>query len=276
MKRQFRHRTASQSLAYPIKSFVTRFSLILLFAGALGLISIGRMAPQMLEAVRIRVMDMTSMSLQFASLPWNLALDAGRYLNELVYIHEENAFLLRENKRLKSEILEARNVFYENQELRRLLDMTKVLPNKIQSARVVANTSDSFYRTVLLDAGTSHGIKKGQAVINDRGLIGRIIESGKYSSRVLLLSDVNSRVPVRLTKSRIRSILSGKNGERLELLYLPPQHHLSVGEMIVTTGDGHIFPAGVPVAMIEEVTPRLKVVPLASFSQLDFVSVIQP
>src|SRR4029453_1678845 len=87
--------------------------------------------------------------------------------------------------------------------------------------RIVADAGGPFVHTVLVDAGTEDGAARGMAAVNERGMIGRVIEVGRHSARVLLLTDFNSRIPVLVEPSRDQAILAGNNTRRLTLVFLP-------------------------------------------------------
>src|SRR5690606_15094384 len=107
----------------------------------------------------------------------------------------------------------------ENAALRELLHYTSDEKLHFTTAKVISDRGGPFTRTVLVNAGTGLGVAQGQPVINGDGLVGRIIESGEHSARVLLLTDINSRMPVITETSRERAIAAGDNSTNLSLLY---------------------------------------------------------
>ena len=143
------------------------------------------------------------------------------------------------------------------------------------SARVIADGSGPFSRSVLLNVGTRNGIAKGQAVVNDLGLIGRVTEVGQRSARVLLLSDFNSRVPILFETTRERAILAGDNSATMRLDFVSPTAKVTPGERIVTSGHGGLLPAGLPVGAIvggKDGAPRIQ--PFVDWSRLEYVRVV--
>ena len=123
--------------------------------------------------------------------------------------------------------------------------------------------------------GKADRIEKGDAVVNGEGLIGRVAEAGRRSGRVLLISDLNSRIPVVAEKSRIRAILAGDNSPSPKLAFLSPNARLDVGDRIVTSGHGGVFPSGLPVGRIASVADGvIRVEPFADFHRLEYVRII--
>src|SRR3546814_10996914 len=105
----------------------------------------------------------------------------------------------------------------------------------------------------MINLGAANGIEDGQAVLGRRGLLGRIVQTGERSARILLITDLNARIPVLVESSRHRAILGGDNTEQPELLYLPRDSKVAVGNRIITSGPGGMFPAGLPVAVVSSV-----------------------
>ena len=118
------------------------------------------------------------------------------------------------------------------------------------TARVVADAGGVYARAVLLSVGPNHGIRKGEIALDERGLVGRVTEVGTRSARVLLLTDLNSRIPVILESSRARAIMVGTNGARPRLLYWPEGALPQEGERVVTSAEANAFPANLPVGVV--------------------------
>jgi rod shape-determining protein MreC len=112
---------------------------------------------------------------------------------------------------------------------------------------VVAETDGPFVKTRVLNAGAADGVAVDQGVLSEHGLVGRIVSAGEHSARVLLLKDLNSRVPVLIERNDIRAILAGDNSERPQLRYLRSGHGLISGDRVITSGDGGFLPHGLPV-----------------------------
>jgi rod shape-determining protein MreC len=106
------------------------------------------------------------------------------------------------------------------------------------------------------------------------GLVGRIAEVGDRASRVLLLTDLNSRIPVTLQGSHERAILAGDNSPRPLLAYLAPNAKPEVGERVVTSGDGGVFPPGIPVGVIVSVGGQVRVATSSDLSVIDYVKIV--
>ena len=140
------------------------------------------------------------------------------------------------------------------------------------TARVVADAGGVYARSVLLSVGPNHGITKGQIALDDRGLVGRVTEVGARSARVLLITDMNSRIPVTLEGSRARAMLVGTNGNRPRLMYWPEGVTPAEGERVVTSAEANAFPADLPVGTVHYTASNVaEVEPAARLDRLEVV-----
>jgi len=263
-------------LALPLKVIFQRFAFMMLICISIALLVLGKADLVLLERVRTISTDALSPVLGTLSQPVD-ALNKGiARVQELASLVEENERLRRENERLLRWQSVSRALDQENEQYRRLLNaLTDPLVLPI-SARVVGDSGGPFVRTLLLSAGSRDGIRVGQAVVGPLGLIGRIAGVGKNSARVLLLTDLNSRIPVILEKSRHKGILVGDNSTSPALEYLPNNAQVSPGDRVVTSGDGAMLPAGRPIGIVSSVADgQIRVQAFADWDRLEYVSVLR-
>ena len=259
----------------PLKVLVQRFAFILLVGATVTMMLVDRVEPKATERLRVVVTDISAPVLEFFSEPEaGVASLAGRV--EIFFsVYEENEHLRLENERLLKWQAVARQAEHENLELRDMLNVVSDPRASFISGRVIADSGGAFVRTVLINAGTGDGVSGGQAVVNGDGLVGRIVEAGSRSARVLLLTDLNSRIPVVIEWSRERAILSGDNSQRAHLAFLDDKAALAEGDRVVTSGHGGMFPPGIPIGTVSRVTDAGGVVePFADWDRLEFVSVL--
>jgi rod shape-determining protein MreC len=237
---------------------------------------ISRDESQFSNKLREKVVDTSLPIINFVSRPVKFVGELDDSVKGYFFAREKNAKLMEENKALRKQLISISTVAYENEGLRKLLNYVKDSPYKFVSAQVVGDTSSPFLRSILINAGKKDNIKKGQAVVNADGLVGRIIEVGERSSRVLLLTDINSNIPVISNKSRERSIMSGNNNESPDLVYLPNDTKMTKGEVLVTSGDGEMFPPGLQVGVAYSAGGgAFKVSPFVKWHRLDHLSIIE-
>lgn len=167
----------------------------------------------------------------------------------------KNAELQREVERNRIRLIEARALKQENRELRRLLGLIKQEGRPVATARLINSSASSSRRFATLDVGSRQGIQRGQPVRAQRGLIGRVLETGPNTSRVLLLSDAENVVPVRRARDGIVAFSQGRGDGRVDIKLIDIGiNPFKVGDVMVTSGNGGIYPPNVPVAIIEKLT----------------------
>lgn len=197
--------------------------------------------------------------------------------------------LRQQNEELRARllILERRALKYaalasENNELRRLLNSSEVLDDRVIVGEVVGVSPDPFSHEIIINKGHSDGVAVGQAVLDAEGLLGQIIQASQFTSRVLLVSDSSHAVPVEVVRNGLRSILLG-NGEtdELELVHVPDTSDIREGDMLVSSGLGGRFPRGYPVAEVSRITKEqgepfvdIKATPKARLNQSRLVLVV--
>lgn len=258
-----------------LKSLLQRFSFLLLVFASVALMMLGRVDPALVENTRARVTDAFLPILDAISRPAATAAHIVETFVELSEIHRENKQLRQENARLLQWRQAALRLDAENNSLRALLHYKPEPKASFVSARVIAAPGGAFLRDVVVTAGRRDGVRRGQAAMAGAGMIGRVVEVGEWSSRVLLITDLNARVPVVLDSSRQRAVLSGDNSDQPRLLYLPPEAPVAVGDRVVTSGDGGLFPAGLPIGVVATVGDRtIKVQPMVDLGKLEHVQLI--
>ncbi|GBD45117.1 Cell shape-determining protein MreC [bacterium HR40] len=201
----------------------------------------------------------------------------GEEAAELLVLREENARLrarIGELERLRDEAL---RLEVENRVLRRMLAMPSPPATVRQTtARVIGDSGGPFRHARLLDAGSERGVAVGMAVVDEHGMVGRVVAVGRRSARILLLTDLNSRIPVLVAPSGDPAILEGDNTAHPKLAFLPLDPAMAVGDRVMTSGHDGLLPPGLPVGEIEAIEEgRVTVRPYADWQRLDWVTVLQ-
>jgi rod shape-determining protein MreC len=190
----------------------------------------------------------------------------------------QNGELRRQLEASRRKMIEARAHELENKRLRALLKLTEEIEEEVAVTRVVGSSFDSARRLATLSAGASSGIRPGQPVRAAEGLVGRVIETGRWASRVLLVSDGASNVPVRLVRDGTAAIASGRGDGTIDLKTLEVgRNPFRRGDVLVTSGVGGIYPPNIPVAIVARIEgDRTVAKPLADPSQVDHAIVLRP
>ncbi len=263
-------------LALPVRVLAQRFAFGILVVGAFLLMLLGKADSVLTERLRYVVNDALAPVMAVLSQPIASINHGIQTVDDFLYVYSENTRLRQENERLLQWQNAARQLEQQNAAYRSLLN-AKIDPRiTFVSARVIVDAGGPFVRTLIINAGGRDGVTKGQAAISEVGLVGHIVETGERASRLLLLTDLNSRIPVVVATTRARAILAGNNTNRPQLQFLADSVPLQLGDRIVTSGHGGVFPAGIPIGIVTLVSQRGAEVELfADFNRLEYVSVVR-
>ncbi len=259
----------------PIKALARRLAFLAFLGAAVGLMLIGKLETVLVEEVRATVTDVAAPVLDLISQPVSVFAHYARGLHRLAELKAENERLRAENERLRRWQLHAHRLDSEIEALRQLLRFKPEPAVTMVSARVIADTGSAFVRTVLINAGTREGVAAGQTVINGQGLVGRVAQVASRSARVLLITDLKSKVPVIVGERRRRAILAGDNSDLPRLEHVDGEAPVANGDLVLTSGHGGVFPPGIPVGRVTGAKGGVvRVRALADWDQLEFVRVV--
>lgn len=261
-------------LSIPLRQALNRLTLPVLIAAAFGLMVLGKADTLLAERMRMALADTMAPLFALIAEPVMSTHRALADVEGLMTLRSENQQLRLDNEQLRRWQAVALALDAENATLKANLRWIPDPTPSFVTARVVADAGGVYARAVLLSTGPNHGLSKGQIALDERGLVGRVTEIGARSARVLLLTDINSRIPVTLETSRARAILVGTNGPRPRLLHWPEGVSPVEGERVVTSAEANAFPAGLPVGVVHySATNAPEVETAARLDQLDIVRI---
>jgi rod shape-determining protein MreC len=248
--------------------------LAVLFALAVALVLIGKAQSSLFDRARARVTDWMAPELAWAHRPFDATSQWWASLSEGYGVYQENVRLKEENARLKqwqtvAVTLDAR--------VKRYQLLLHAVPDAALSsvmAHVIGRAKRPFIETMILDAGKANGVKPGQAVIDTRGMIGRIFLAGEHTSWVILLSDLNSRIPVAIEPGHAQAILTGDNAKAPALETLAQGAVVHPGDQVISSGDGGILPPGLPIGTVIADNGGFRVALLADSASSQEVEVV--
>jgi rod shape-determining protein MreC len=257
-------RAVLQRIVFPVLVLLSAMMIIL-----------GKVDQAVFEPLRISFSDAAAPTLDALSRPIAATGNLINHAYGLINLYQENARLEEENSRLLHWQQAALILATENAQLHSLLKLVPGPAVSYVTARVIANSGGAYVRNLMVDAGSDSGVARGQAAITGAGLVGRVVEVGTRASRILLVTDLNSRVPVIVERSRQRAILSGDNSECPLLLYIDPASAVKIGDRIITSGEGGVFPPDLPVGVVATVdggAPRAE--PYVESSQVEYMRIV--
>ncbi len=258
-----------------LKVLARRFTFASLVAASFALMLMGKADTIVAQRVRAVFDDAIAPILDVLSRPAAAAARIMDSAHELINIRADNARLRDENERLMHWQVIAQQLDQENRALHAELNFIPGPDPAYVTTRVIGDSEGPFVHSILLAAGSRDGLQKGDVVLSGEFLVGRVTEVGQRSARALLLTDINSAVPVMLDSSRLKAILAGDNTERPVLQFLAPGTPISPGDRVSTSGDGGVFPPGIPVGTISSTQDgSARVVPFVRRHQLDYVTVV--
>ncbi len=270
-----RKRPSATAISVSLGPIAGRILVFLLITLSLALLIASKTHNANTGKLRMLIADATVPIVNLLAKPADAIAAGEHWVNEMMALRENNRVLTENNTRLLQWQSVAKELQSENDKLRALLKFAPVGKSAYTSARIAIDPGSPYVHSALITSGSNQGVQEDSAVINENGLVGRIVDVGKKTSRVLLLTDMNSRIPVVSETSRERAIAGGGNGDQLSLLYLPENSTITAGETIVTSGDGGVLPPGLPVGIVTKVEKGgVTVKPFVDWYHLEYVSIV--
>ena len=171
------------------------------------------------------------------------------------------------------------NIFQELSILRQKVEVYERDLNLIKydnytsvAAEIFTDTSNRYFSSILIKAGSNDGLEEDNAIVSSKGLIGRISEVGDKVSRGLLLTDISSRVPVSISSNEIQGILMGQNLKKPRIFYLKDMSELKVGDLVVSSGKGGIFPSNIPIGTLVSKNQKNQYIEIDLFERVESLS----
>jgi rod shape-determining protein MreC len=256
-----------------------QFPLVIILALAVVLVLLGKAQSGLFDRARMRITDWMAPTLESVHAPIQAFDRFIGSIDELFVVYRENLALKDENARLK----QWRNVAVVMQgRVQHYQEMLHAVPDPAVDsvlARVIGRASRPFLQTMILDAGESSNVKPGEAVVDARGMIGRIYLAGDHTSWVILLTDLNSRIPITIASAdgkptSLQAIMTGDNNAEPVLDTLSQSVTLRPGDQVVSSGDGGLLPPGLPIGTVVGGPGAYHVALLADASSSEDVEVL--
>jgi len=259
--------------AFLTKGTKQRFSLFALIVLSIIFLFIETIETKPLNYIRSFIKDTIYRGSLIVSVPFQSFDNFSENVSTHINLYENYSKLKIENDELKNNISKSDFLELENTQLRRLIEEQVTSSSNLASARIMLDKQSPYLNSLIINIGSNKNIKNGMAVLDGKNFIGRIVDVNFFSSRVLLVSDLNSKIPVISEPSAHHAILTGHGENLLSLKYLPENHNIRDDDKVYTSGKEGIFSPGIPVGVVKIEKDIIRVLLFSDLSQITFINV---
>ena len=252
-----------------------RFSLIALIVFSILILILGRFDFKPINFTKIIIKEIVYRTSFIVSLPETYLVDTYEKIQKHFIYFEDYQKLIIEVEKLKAEKSIDDFILKENKKLKMIIDDYLEVSEEI-FAKIIIDKDSPFLRSIIVNKGSKNNVKKGMAVLDGDYLIGKVVEVNYSTSRALLLSDLNSKIPVTIEPGSFECILSGTGGSQGVIQYLKEEYIIEENSLVYASGTGGLFKAGIPIGKIilSEEGDKKYVNFLSDFSQLKFIKIV--
>ena len=249
-----------------------KFSLSALIILTLSILILGKYDFKVINYAKLSLKEIAYRSTFIFSTPENVVKNGFIATKNHFFVYEENKILKQKVKDLEIRKYNAQYIQTENERLKETLNELKFSSDEIL-AKVIVDKQSPFLKSIIVNKGSKHGVILGMGVLDQEYLVGKVVEVNFTTSRVLLLSDLNSKIPVDILPNNIQSILSGTGDNIGKIQYIKEEALIESDSIVYTSGAGGIFKPGVPIGRTvkNSLNSEINVEFYSEFSQLRFV-----
>ena len=251
-----------------------RFSLIVLIFFSIFLITLSRINFPGIDYLKIGLNEVVYRTSFIVSIPEKQIQKSSLILKEHINLYKNYQNLKNKINILESKKFETNYLIAENKRLRKLIDEYIINSDELV-AKVLLDKNSPFLRSIIVNKGSKDDVELGMAVLDNVYLVGKIVEVNYSTSRALLVSDLNSKIPVTIEPGNVQSILSGTGKYFGKIQYFKEDLELNESNVVYTSGSGGVFKAGIPIGKIKiDLNKKIKVNFFTDLSQLTFVKLV--
>lgn len=259
--------------AFLRKGTQQRFSLFALILTSILLIFLETIDAKPLNIIRSFVKDFVYRSAVVATYPTKVFSGSYGLIQDHFSLYANYENLKKENEELKNNNSRTDFLELENTQLRKLINEQVESNSNLVSARVILDEQSPYLNSLVINIGVNKEIKNGMAALDGKNFIGRIVDVNYFSSRILLVTDLNSKIPVISQPSGNHAILSGHGDNKTTLQYLSENHQIENGDKVYTSGKEGIFSPGIPIGIAKVVHGNVQVQLYSELSEITFVNI---
>ena len=233
------------------------------------------MYPNINNSIKIKIIDYSSHIINSIYTPINTFNKSIANIHNIYNTYNINNEIIKENKSLKIISNKMQLLYAENQELKKLLNLPNEISYKFVTTKIISKSNASFIRSAILMSGKKDNISIKSPVVDNNNLLGYISELGNNSSRVIALTDINTKIPAFVPNKNIKIIVSGNNSNFLEISNYLDLSSLKSGDKVFSSGDGNMYPSGLFIGTIKiKLDGKIIVEPFSNLNDLNYVQVI--
>ena len=233
------------------------------------------MYPNINYSIKIKIIDYSSHIINSIYTPINTFNKSIANIHNIYNTYNINNEIIKENKSLKIISNKMQLLYAENQELKKLLNLPNEISYKFVTTKIISKSNASFIRSVILMSGKKDNISIKSPVVDNNNLLGYISELGNNSSRVIALTDINTKIPAFVPNKNIKIIVSGNNSNFLEISNYIDISSLKSGDKVYSSGEGNMYPSGLFIGTIKiKLDGKIIVEPFSNLNDLNYVQVI--
>ena len=259
--------------AFLTKGSKQKFSLFALIVLSIIFLFVETIETKPLNYFRAFIKDVIYRGALVVSSPSKSINNFADFAKEHVNLYDDYSKLKKENDELKNKISNTDFLELENAQLRKLVEEQVSSTSDLMSARVMLDKQSLYLNSFIINIGSNKNIRNGMAALDGKNFIGRIVDVNFFSSRILLVSDLNSKIPVITEPSAHHAILNGHGKNEPTLEYLPENHNIQDGDKVYTSGKEGIFSPGIPIGKVKIENNIVKVLLFSDLSQITFINI---
>ena len=270
-----RRQVSFNGMVRPLGGLWHRFAFVLLILAAFTIMLVGKADIVIVNRLKGEIADAVTPILDVVSRPTQALAELIDQTRQWRDLQAQNARLREENKRLRRWQGAALELEAENRALRALSTFRPGPRASFVTSRVIADGGGPFVHSLMINAGSRAGVRKGMAAVASGGLVGTVVSVGNRHARVLLATDLNSQIPALVEHSRLPTVVAGNNSRRLELRYLPQNAAVRPGDRVITSGHGGMLPPGLAIGTVSSVNERgVWLTPAVDWDTLEYLRVL--
>ena len=259
--------------AFLAKGTKQRFSLFVLVIISIIFLFVETIETKPLNYLRAFIKDTIYRGSLVVSVPSRSLGNLTDYVKGHMNLYSNYDKLKKENDELRNNITESDFLELENTQLRKLIEEQSSASSNLVSARVMLDKQSPYLNSFIINIGSNKDIKNGMLALDGKNFIGRIVDVNFFSSRILLVSDLNSKIPIITEPSAHHAILSGHGNDIPTLEYLPENHNIQDGDKVYTSGKEGIFSPGIPIGEVKIEKNQTRVELFSDLSQITFINI---